>query len=172
MNKIQTRIVDLLKEKKEDITINQIAAELGIDRHTAGKHLEILEGMGICQFRSVGKSKMWKLTASPLLSFVSENSPLRTELEEVLGVIGDNIHIRTKNYNILWSNRTGEAGKNCADINGDETTDCENCALEKALESGNPEEEICSSCHIYTKPIKDKLGNTIAVIGVRKDKKK
>ncbi|MBN1175691.1 winged helix-turn-helix transcriptional regulator [Candidatus Woesearchaeota archaeon] len=169
MDPVQKQIITLLKTKKEDITINQIADELGIERHTASRHLESLKGLGICTFRSIGKSKVWKLAPSAFLSIMSEESPLRDELDMFLSLVDNKITVQTQNHDIIWANK-GKINKKCYELHGKKEHECDCCPVEKTFATGKTQKSTCQHNDIVTKPIKDKDGKTIAVINILKNK--
>jgi Mn-dependent DtxR family transcriptional regulator len=171
MNKIQTNIIKTLQSKKEDITINHIAIEAGVDRHTAAKHLTALENLGIVTHRAVGKSKMWKLTPSPFLSIVSGNNPLRKELNNMLGLLDERINIQNKQFEIIWTNRNeDDVTKKCYEIMHQKGEECTDCPVKKTFETGMQQKLICNKTEIISEPVKDKTGETIAVVNIFKNK--
>ena len=169
MNKTQKKIVALLKHKNEDISINQIADEIGVDRHTAARHLATLEGMGVCACRAIGKSKLWKLTASPLLSVIESDSPLKTELESLLSTLDDKIHIQDKDHIIKWANHENFKGQKCHQVLAGSDEPCSVCAVAKVFESGVMTESKCNNHVLISKPILDADNKTIAVLNVLKE---
>lgn len=169
MDPVQKQIIELLKTKNEDITINQIADELGIERHTASRHLESLKGLGICAFRTIGKSKVWKLAPSAFLSIMSEESPLKDELNMFLSLVDNKITVQNQNHDIIWTNK-GKANLKCYVHHGKKDHECECCPVDKTFLTGKTQKSTCLHNNIVTKPIKDKDGNTIAVINILKEK--
>ena len=169
MDPVQKQIIELLKTKKEDITINQIAEELGIERHTASRHLEALRGLGVCTYRSIGKSKVWKLAPSAFLSIISEENPLREELDMVLSLVDNRITVQTQNHDIIWANK-GKTNKKCYELHGKAEHECDCCPVDKTFSTGKTQRATCQHNDIVTRPIKDKDGKTIAVINILKNK--
>lgn len=172
MNKIQVAIIKTLQEQKEDITINHIAAEVGVDRHTAAKHLNALENLGIVTYRAVGKSKMWKLTPSPLLSIISSNNPVRKELANMLGLLDERINIQSKEFDIIWTNRNEkDVSKKCYEIMANKGEVCKDCPVKKTFTTGKQQKINHKGIEIISEPVKDKTGETIAAINIFKTKK-
>ncbi len=171
MNKIQIDIITTLQRKKEDITTNHIALEAGIDRHTAAKHLVALENLGVIIHRNVGKSKMWKLTLSPFLSIVSGNNPVRKELTNMLGLLDERINIQNRNFEIIWTNKNeDDINKKCYEIMTKKGEECVDCPVKKTFLTGKQEKLVCNKVEVISEPVKDKAGETIAVINVFKSK--
>jgi len=170
MDKLQKQIIELLKAKNEDITINQIADELKIERHTASRHLESLKSQGVCTFRTIGKSKVWKLAPSAFLNMISEDNPLKEELDNFLSLIDDKITVQNKNHEIIWSNK-GQTNKKCFEIQGIKKSECKDCPVEESFNTGKLQKSTCQNNSVISKPIKDKDGQTIAVINILKENK-
>lgn len=169
MDPVQKQIIDLLKTKNEDITINQIADELKIERHTASRHLEALRGLGVCTFRSIGKSKVWKLSPSPFLSVISVDNPLNDELKNMLSLLDNKITVQNNTHDVIWSNK-GISNKKCYEIHGKQDHECDCCPVEKTFQTGKTQKSTCIHSTSVTKPIKDKDGNTVAVINILTEK--
>ncbi|MCF7798418.1 winged helix-turn-helix domain-containing protein [Candidatus Woesearchaeota archaeon] len=173
MNRIQVTIIKTLQNKTEDITINHIAADVGVDRHTAAKHLAALENLGIVMHRDVGKSKMWKLTPSPLLSIVSSDTPIRKELTNMLGLLDERINIQSKEFEIIWTNKNEEdVTKKCYEIMAHQGEQCTDCPVKKTFATGIQQKLLCNNVEVISEPVKDNTGETIAVINVFKNKTK
>lgn len=169
MDDVQKQIIELLKTKKEDITINQIADELKIERHTASRYLESLRGLGVCTYRSIGKSKVWKLAPSAFLSIMSEDNPLKEELDMFLSLVDNKITVQNQTHDILWTNK-GKTNKKCYEYHGKKDHECECCPVDKTFSTGKTQKSTCQHNNIVTKPIKDKDSKTIAVINILKNK--
>ena len=168
MNRIQADIIKYLQAQDLDLTTSHIAKDLGIDRHTAGKHLESLRSIGICEYREIGKSKVWKLTPSPLLSVVSHDSPLKKELDEVLGLMDERINIQNKNFDIIWTNKGEYNEKKCFELMAKSDHKCENCPVDDIFKTGQTQVTQCGGSTIVSKPVKNKRDETIAVINIVK----
>lgn len=167
MDAIDHKILNVLKDKEEDITTNAIADIIRIDRHTAAKRLEVLRGKSLVEYRIVGKSKMWKISASPFLNALKSNEDISNNIKNILQHIDGQIHIQDKKK-IIWSNTS----KNncCAD-----GKKCKDCAVEKTFKTGKTETSTGNiskkKVKITTQPIKDDKNNTVAVVEIIRDVK-
>lgn len=63
----ESKILSTLTSEKREIHIEQLAAELGIARHTAAKYLEILRAKGKVRYRKVGNAKLWRAFSDVVL---------------------------------------------------------------------------------------------------------
>lgn len=61
---IETKILEVLKLKKEGVTILELAKDLGVHRHTLTKYIYKLEGEGRIKVRKVGVAKLCYLNDS------------------------------------------------------------------------------------------------------------
>ncbi|MGV8141758.1 MAG: winged helix-turn-helix domain-containing protein [Candidatus Woesearchaeota archaeon] len=167
MDIIEHKILGLLREKEEDITINEIADRIKIDRHTAAKRLEVLKSKGLVEYRTVGKSKMWKISKSPFLSALKNNDDMSNNIKNILQHVDGQINIQDKDK-IIWSN----TDKNNCCSGGKR---CKNCAVEKTFKTGKTEtltrDWSKKKVKITTQPIKDESNNTIAVMEIIRDVK-
>lgn len=57
----EKRILDILKEAKESLTVSKTAEIVKINRVTAAKYLAVLEAKGIVSRRDVGKAKLYSI---------------------------------------------------------------------------------------------------------------
>ncbi|MGM5481685.1 MAG: hypothetical protein ACQESE_04735 [Nanobdellota archaeon] len=161
-----SRIVELLKGNTHDMTISEIATTLGIERHTAAKHLDALHAKGLCDYRTVGRSKLWKLADSPLLSLFSDtDSPVSKELASMLSDIGDRIVIQDEDLKVIWSNYNDALNKKCFEAFTRRKTSCPDCPVRETFESGNGKKGIGHGGTVKTTPLK-KDGKTVAVINI------
>jgi len=169
MDIIETKILHLLKEKDEDITISEIANSLNADRHTIAKRLEILKEKGLIEFRTIGKSKMWKLSKSPFLNALKNNEDISNNIRSLLQHLDGHVNVQDRN-NIIWSNNIGD---HCC---FPKNKKCKKCDVDKTFKTGNSSTSIKEwskrKVKVITEPIKDNNNNTIAVIEVIKDMKK
>ncbi len=175
MRGAQNKIIDVLRNKEIDLTISQIALETKMDRHTAAKHLESLKAKGLAESRNIGKSKLWKLSKSPLLEALKEDSPISQELKKMLGLIEDSISIQGKDHEVIWHNQNKNA-KKCHEVHWNKKEKCETCPAEKVFEKGKPTKITITKKNekneIAMHPLKDRDGNTIAFIEIIKKTKK
>jgi predicted transcriptional regulator len=169
MRGAQNKIIDLLRVKEVDLTISQIASETRMDRHTAAKHLESLKSKGLVENRNIGKSKLWKLTKSPLIEALKEDSPVSQELKKMLGLLNDKISIQDENQKVIWHNQDKNALK-CHELHWDKKEKCEECPADKVFEKGKPTKVTITGKkginEIIMHPIKDSDGKTIAFIEI------
>jgi predicted transcriptional regulator len=171
MDLIEHKILDLLKDKEEDITINEIANSIKADRHTAAKRLEMLRSKGLVEFRTIGKSKVWKMSKSPFLSALENNDDISNNMKSILQHMDGQINIQDKTK-VLWSNTKNKSKEyNCCS-NGKKCTDC---AVEKTFKSGKIESTTANwskkKVNITTQPIKDSNNKTVAVVEIIRDVK-
>jgi len=164
MNDVQSEILAFLKDKEHDLPITEIASSLKIDRHTAAKHLESLHSLGLVDSRTVGKSRMWKLSSSQLVSALKNNSELSDSMKNILSHLDGDITIQDRN-NILWA--SGKEG-----CRRDLRKRCKDCAVDKTFRTGAATTSIKSwpkkKVRVITQPIKDANNNTVAVVEIIK----
>jgi len=169
MDIIEHKILNLLKDKEEDITINDIANSIKADRHTAAKRLEMLKSKGLVEYRTIGKSKVWKISKSPFLNALQNNDDISNNIKSILQHVEGSVTIQDKNR-VLWSNKDKS---NCCQI-GDKK--CKECAVDKTFKTGNSSTSIKDwskkKVKIVTQPIKDNNNNTVAVVEIITDAKK
>jgi len=152
MDIFQTRILEILRNEKNDLHISDIAKKLDVNRHTASKHLEELKKIKLIKLRKVGKSKLYSINDKP------RNSELKTI-------------IQTKKHTILWQNKK-ESNKThsnkCYEAFLGKKKKCSNCPVEKTFITGDEyESELLienEKAIIKTKPIKNSKNDTIAVM--------
>jgi predicted transcriptional regulator len=168
MDIIEHKILGLLKDKEEDITINEVADSIKADRHTAAKRLEMLKSKGLVEYRIVGKSKMWKISKSPFLNALKNNDDISNNIKSILQHVDGQVNVIEKDK-IIWSNTHKH---NCC-TDGKE---CKECAVAKTLRTGKTESIMRDwskkKIKITAHPIKDGNNNTVAVIEIIKDTKK
>jgi len=167
MNIMEHKILDLLKDKDEDITINDIANDIKADRHTAAKHLEMLKSKGLVEYRTIGKSKVWKISKSPFLNALKNNDDISNNMKSILQHVDGQIHIQDRDK-IIWSNTK----KNNCCTDGEK---CKDCAVEKTFKTGKTESLTRGwskkKVKITTQPIKDSNNKTVAVVEIIRDAK-
>ena len=57
----EKRILDVLKEAKESLTVGKTAEIAKLNRVTAAKYLAILEAKGVISCRNIGKAKLYSI---------------------------------------------------------------------------------------------------------------
>ena len=58
-SEVKTRLIDLLKKSKTGMSGIEISENLGINRTTMAKYLDIFAAEGIIQQRNVGNTHLW-----------------------------------------------------------------------------------------------------------------
>ena len=171
MDIVAHKILNLLKDKDEDITINDIANGIKADRHTAAKHLEALKSKGLVEYRTIGKSKVWKLSKSPFLNALQNNDDISNNMKSILQHMDGHINIQDKDK-VIWSNTKKISNKNNCCADGQK---CEDCIVEKTFKTGNSTSTLRKwskkKVKITTQPIKDNKNNTVAVVEIIRDAK-
>ena len=158
MDIFEGKILKILKKNKQDISISEIAKQLGVDRHTASKHLTQLQKTKLIQHRNIGKIKLYRIAKNPIKS---------------------NTHtsIQSEDFNIIWNNDKAKKKKQsitCYKAYKGAKEKCENCPVEKTFITGEPQEQTITDwpgrkkVTIISKPIKNKKNDTIAVVEIMK----
>jgi len=167
---LEHKIINLLKDKEEDITISEIASSLAVDRHTAAKHLEVLKGKGLVECRNIGKSRVWKVSKNPFINALKNNDAVINNFKDILKQVDDHVNIQSKNLDTIWTNKNLSKHK-CYETIGNGKK-CKNCPIEKTFKSGSAHSAIFASdngkIRILTQPIKDSNNNTVAVVEIVK----
>jgi len=156
MDIFQTRILEILRNEKNDLHISDVAKKLGVDRHTASKHLDELKKIKLIKLRNVGKSKLYSIHDK------HSSSELKTS-------------IQTNKHTILWQNKK-ESNKThsnkCYEAFLGKNEKCSNCPVEKTFITGDEyESELLienKRAIIKTKPIKNSKNDTVAVMETMK----
>lgn len=172
MNKTQELILKILGSSEYDLTIQEISEKANLERHTIAKHLETLEAIGLVTKRNVGKSKLHKLTQSPLLALLKSNNIISEELRSILNSIKSHISIQDENFEIIWNNiyakRKGKKLKCYEEYHG-KTEKCEGCPVEMSFKTGKITSKILEDkTEIISQPIKNQDKKTIAVVEIVK----
>ncbi len=163
---MEKQILQVLTKPKQ---ITQIAKDLSIERHTAAKYLEKLESKHLVTYKTKGKSKIYSKTQNSFLEFFRTETELSKNIKNTLKEVTDHISIQTKDFDIIWSNKTSKKGK-CYEVYASRKTKCPNCPADKVIRLGIENESEVSSFgkEVKIKPIKDSNGNTIAVLEIAK----
>ena len=165
---VQEKILDILTKSSQDLPIQEIATHLSVERHTAAKHLESLKAKGLCEYRSVGRSKLWSVTDSPLLSVFTEcNSPLSKELMNLLKQTDARVTIQDKDMNVIWSTEKKTLNKKCYKTLAKKNKMCPDCPVIETFENGKELDAKGHGGNVHTTPLK-KNGETVAVINIMK----
>ena len=80
---MEAKVLELMGSISEGANTEEIAAHLGIIRHTAAKYLEILRAKGLIRFRKVGNSKLWQPITAGLTvrTLVARDMPTILEIQ-------------------------------------------------------------------------------------------
>lgn len=89
------KIIELIAENSEGISIHEVAENLGIHRNTAAKYLEILHSQGLVEVKKIGVTKLYYSSRMTPLSCV-----IRLFSEPVFGIDRGRI-IRSVNQSAL-----------------------------------------------------------------------
>lgn len=64
---VEEQIIDVLKGASEELHTEEIAARVGLTRHTVSKYLQVLHAKGNVRLRRVGNAKLWRESSSEVL---------------------------------------------------------------------------------------------------------
>ena len=167
MEALENKIINVLKKNK-DLNILQISSQLELDRHTTSKYLEILKTKGIVDFKAKGKSKQWNLTNNPFTELLGKNEYITTQVLNLLSELNFEISIQSKNYEVIWNNKTQKKGK-CYKVLRNKNTKCETCPSEEVFKTGKTQKTIINKKELITQPIKNEAGEVIAIIELTKE---
>jgi len=59
---IEAKVLEVLKENREGVTLQEIADKLGVHRHTLTKYIYKLDGEGKIRVRKIGVAKLCYLS--------------------------------------------------------------------------------------------------------------
>ncbi len=181
MGRITTEesIISLLK--KESLQTIDVAARLGIERHTAVKYLETMESRGVVCHDIKRRAKIWSAASPNIVSALKKNDPLIKQFTSILDDVDEHINIQNKNHEIIWKNKFARNDMlrcwNSAEgkIKWNSSKKCDNCPVEHAFLTGKQlfKEKSCHGKNkkIIAKPIKDENNKTVAVVEIIKDRK-
>ncbi|MGM5480153.1 MAG: helix-turn-helix domain-containing protein [Nanobdellota archaeon] len=163
---IQKNLLSQLESSLNDLSTTELSQKIGVERHTVAKYLESLYAKGIISYRRVGRSKLWQLSESPLLSIIEDvESPLFKELTGMFSNVSSDIRVQDKDLNILWSNNSKDIGHCCLDIFNIQQP-CRDCPVLSSFKSGKEKKQKLSNGTTIIKPLK-KNGITVAVLNIR-----
>lgn len=167
MQRVQKDIYELLQASKQGLTISQVADIMNIERHTAAKFLEGLAGLGVCEYTTIGKSKVWKAIDSPLFTMMNKDTPVSSELKWLLQEMDEHVTIQDGNNTILWSNKPESTGKKCYEVFANKNCVCENCEV-----NDNDQFKVkCQDLHLTSSSVKNSQGEIVGRINIRKTAK-
>lgn len=171
--RIEEKILSQLKKKQEQ-NILEISSTLKLDRHTTAKYLEILRTKGIVDFKTKGKSKLWSLTNNPFTELLGKTDFVSNQVLNILSALDYEVSIQSKNYDIIWHNRSKETGK-CYQVLEGKKTRCKNCPSQKVFETGQPQKTKIKKDNQektrISQPIKNENGDVIAVVELTRNEK-
>jgi Mn-dependent DtxR family transcriptional regulator len=171
---IEKSIISLLK--KEPMQTIDVAARLGIERHTVVKYLETMESKGIVCHDTLRRAKIWRATTPNIISALKKNDPLIKQFSEILDNVDEHINIQNEKHEVIWKNKFARNDNlKCWNKMPDGSERCENCPVETTFITGKTafKDKSCHGKHkiIITKPIKDENNKTVAVVEIIKDRK-
>lgn len=95
---LEEKIIDYLKETDAGGTASEISRELGINRMTAVKYLEVMRATGLVDFRKVGMAKQYFATTN--LSYAQAALLLQAkQLIKSIEKVDDHLDIFTDTIN-------------------------------------------------------------------------
>jgi Mn-dependent DtxR family transcriptional regulator len=171
---LEGEIIVLLKKKP--LNTLEVAAALGIERHTAVKYLESMESRGEVRHETKRRAKIWSIARPNIISAIKKNDPLIRQFSEILDNVDEHINIQNERHEVIWKNEFAKHDHlKCWNKAGYSDRRCKNCPVETTFSTGKPS-SMNKSCHgkhkrIVTKPIKDEKNRTVAVVEIIKDEK-
>jgi ribosomal protein S18 acetylase RimI-like enzyme len=83
---LEEQIVEALRRTREELHTEELAAQLGLSRHTVSKYLQILYAKGSVRMRRVGNAKLWRAAdlAIEVRPLLPEDLPQILRIEERL----------------------------------------------------------------------------------------
>jgi GNAT superfamily N-acetyltransferase/biotin operon repressor len=65
---IQTQVLNILQNSSTGLQIEEVGEKLSLTRHTVAKYLEILRAEGKIHYNQVGRTKLWKVLSSSVVT--------------------------------------------------------------------------------------------------------
>ena len=167
-NSTESKILEIIKQSKDKIPTQDIAKLLNLERHTTSKYLEIMQSKGLIQYKTIGRTKVWFLTESPVLSIIKDGNPFR----DVLNSFEEGITIMDENKSVIWANN--KVGKKAYCYETYSKEHCKDCPAIQTFKTGKQYKTINTytkngkkvSYELTTSPIKDNNEKTVAVMEV------
>jgi hypothetical protein len=165
-------IISLLK--KESLQTIDVAARLGIERHTAVKYLEAMESKGVVRHDTKRRAKIWSAASPNIVNALKKNDPLIRQFSEILDNVDEHINIQNEKHEVIWKNKFAKNDNlRCWNKTEDGSERCINCPVETTFITGKSASKD-KSCHgknkrIIAKPIKDENNKVVAVVEIIKD---
>lgn len=66
-SRVEDQIIAVLKEASDELHTEEIAARVGLTRHTVSKYLQVLNAKGSVRLRQVGNAKLWREATTEVL---------------------------------------------------------------------------------------------------------
>ena len=156
---IPQEILKILKQHN-GTTIKELEPALNLERHTLAKHLESLQSKGLIYHRTVGRTKLWFSTKSPLLGLLGQNNLVSKNLKDFVKNLGDEVSVLDKERFVIWSTKKA-IGERC------KIKKCKTCPGTKTLKTGKKHSIKRGKFGIQSSPIKDIQGKTIAFMEIK-----
>ena len=155
-------IQEVLREPK---TINQVAEELRMERHTVAKKLESLEARGVVKIKLFGRSKIYSLSENPLVEALKKEDEFSEELKSFLNKVTKRVSLHDQEYNILFSNKKSK-GK-CYEIFAHRNSVCPECPAIEVMKTGESKERNVEGLgKVKIHPVKSSKNQVNGVIEV------
>ena len=160
---VRNKIIELLGNDELGITIADLSKSLKLERHTVAKYVESLVSESLVTFREVGRTKLWFLNKSPILSLLNSNNEMSVSFKDLLKGINENVYFVSKDKKIIWANNPKiKEGHTCFEKLQNKDI-CKECPVDKAYKSGKKETtHYKNKIHVSAVPIKDIRGKTVA----------
>lgn len=168
---MQSQIMKLLK-KEELLSINELSSKLKVERHTASKYLNKLEGAGKITHETKGRAKLYKLVDNDFIEFMKKDDEVTNTIKNILKEVDNHVSIQTKDFDVIWNNKlTNSKNKKCYELYANRDSVCPNCPAGDVISSGNEKKSIVNmqdKLEVDIKPLKNNKGETIAIIEIAK----
>ena len=79
--RVEEHIIEVLRDTSDELHTEEIAARVGLTRHTVSKYLQVMHAKGGVHVRQVGNAKLWRLSSSEIHIRPLENDDLPQILE-------------------------------------------------------------------------------------------
>lgn len=92
---IEKEIISLLRDSTDGMQVDEIGKKLNLVRHTVSKYLQILRAKKLVMYRTVGRTKLWKVASAavkirPLtLENIKDIVRIEERIEGRLGIINE-----------------------------------------------------------------------------------
>ena len=155
-------IQEILRKPK---TINQVAEELKLERHTVAKKLETLEARGVVKKKLFGRSKIYSLSENPLLEALKKEDEFSEELKNFLNKVTERVSLHDQEHNVLFSNK--ESKGKCYEVFANRNSVCPECPASEVMKTGeSKEKKVKGIGKVKMHPVKDSKNKIIGVMEV------